>query len=287
MTNLRRAERQDAPALEAFLAEYSDTSMFLRGNLAAHGIGNTTHPHGTTYWLADEGVVACSNSGFLMCQAPQGGLAFWQAATRAIEGREIQGITGVPEQVDAWLAALGLLPELFSLKRTEPLYRLDLADLRAPDLTDLHLRTPDTADVSMVREWFAGYALDTGLAAGATDWASGATAAFMANDAARLLEKGGAPVAMASLNARVADTVQVGGVYVPRDLRGQGLGGAIVAAQLRQLRAGGVTRAVLFAASSAAAQVYERIGFDQVGRYEIAVLRTPLTVERTSDVFPT
>ena len=80
---------------------------------------------------------------------------------------------------------------------------------------------------------------------------------------------------MTSLNAQVADTVQVGGVYVPPGMRGQGLGGAVVAAQLAELRSQGTRLAILFAANVPAARAYERIGFRHIGSYEIALLKSP------------
>jgi RimJ/RimL family protein N-acetyltransferase len=288
---LRKAGDGDATNLDAFLGEYPETSMFLRGNLASHGLGVSNHRHSTTYWLYEsqciEAVVACTKGGYLMCQAPNGDAAFWDAAAAVLMGRKIAGITGVPNQVDAWVNALGLERAVFSVKETEPLYRLALEDLQLPQLTGLQLRKPTEADKVVLEDWFDGYAQDTGITP--TDGASGdvAAAVFAAHDAARILERDGVAVAMTSLNARVAETVQIGGVYVPTALRGQGLAGAVVAAQLFELRTMGTTTAILFAANAAAARAYERIGFQRVGDYEIALLKTPFEVKGSHDVFQT
>lgn len=288
---LRKAGNGDVAALEGFLSQFSETSMFLRGNLATHGLDGSDHRHATTYWVHEthgiDAVVACTNGGYLMCQAPNGDAAFWDAAAFAIRGRKIAGITGVPTQVNAWAAALDVGLDQFSVKETEPLYRLGLDDLRGPELTGLNLRKPEEADKKMLADWFDGYAQDTGITP--TDGASSdvAAAVFAAHDAARILERDGVAVAMTSLNARVAETVQIGGVYVPTALRGQGLAGALVAAQLSELRAAGTTTAVLFAANVAAARAYERIGFQRVGDYEIALLKTPFKVKGSHDVFQT
>jgi RimJ/RimL family protein N-acetyltransferase len=288
---LRKAGDGDAVNLAAFLGEYPETSMFLRGNLASHGLGVSNHRHSTTYWLLEsqciEAVVACTKGGYLMCQAPNGDAAFWDAAAAVLMGRKIAGITGVPNQVDAWANALGLERAVFSVKETEPLYRLGLVDLRLPELSGLQLRKPEESDKEKLADWFDGYAQDTGITP--TDGASGdvAAAVFAAHDAARILERDGVAVAMTSLNARVAETVQIGGVYVPTALRGQGLAGAVVAAQLFELRTMGTTTAILFAANAAAARAYERIGFQRVGDYEIALLKTPFEVKGSHDVFQT
>ncbi len=288
-TGLRKAGNSDAAALESFLCQHAETSMFLRGNLAEHGLEASKHHHATTYWVKEtqgiDAVIACTNGGYLMCQAPGVDAGFWVAAAAAIRGRSIQGITGVPLQVNAWASALGLVKdELFSLKKTEPLYRLALSDLLVPDLTGLQLRRPKKSDFAMLVEWFEGYAQDTGITP--SDGASSdfAAAVFCDHEAARILECDGQAVAMTSLNARAAETVQIGGVYVPTAQRGRGLAGAAVAAQLSELRTASVKTAILFAASRAAARAYERIGFLRVGDYEIALLNSPYQVKGSQDV---
>jgi predicted GNAT family acetyltransferase len=280
---LRMAEDADAAALDVFLAQYAETSMFLRGNLAAHGLDNADHRHGTTYWLQErDGIVAvaaCSNGGYLMCQAPEADSAFWQAAARVLEGRSINGMTGVPDQVDAWADALGLTRQAFSVKETEPLYRLDLTQIVHPKMVGLELRKPEIDDADMLADWFRGYAHDTGITP--TDGASGEVAAdvFTRHPAARILMRWGEAVAMTSLNAQVDGTVQVGGVYVSSTKRGQGFAGAVVALQLAELAVGTAHTAILFAANAAAARAYERIGFCRVGSYEVAILEAPLDVK--------
>ena len=288
MTLLRQAMAGDAANLEDFLAQYPDTSMFLRGNLASHGLDNTEHRHGTTFWMSGTdvitGVVACTNGGYLMCQAPSADGALWRAAADILEGRQIAGITGVPEQVNAWADALGLERVNFAVKETEPLYRLALNQLKVPKITGMLLRSPCSADISMLSSWFDGFARVTGISP--TDGPTGLTAAevFAAHSDARVLERDGALVAMTSLNARTTETVQIGGVYVPDALRGQGLGGYAVAAQLSELRAEGIAVAILFAANAPAAKAYEKIGFEHIGSYEVAVLKTPITIKGTCNV---
>lgn len=287
---LREATAADIPALEGFLARHSETSMFLRGNLAAHGLGHRDHRHATTYWLSGagriDGVIGCSNGGYLMCQAPVADASFWRSACDAVCGRKILGLTGVPAQVEAWIAALDLPSMAFSMRDVEPLYRLALDDLVDHDRAGLHLRAPVQSDMPMLNMWFEGYMQDTGLTPTGVASGSASALAFVAHPAARVLLRDGIPVAMTSLNAQLADIVQIGGVYVPPDMRGQGLAGAAVGAQLLELRETGVQTAILFAANAAAARAYVRIGFSQIGSYQVCLLRTPLTVERNADVLP-
>lgn len=222
-----------------------------------------------------------------MCQAPQATLEFWAGAVEALQGRHVNGITGVPEQVDAWIAALGITADAFSLRKIEPLYRLSLGQLAMPDMANLKLRTPAQQDLPMLADWFEGYAQDTGIAP--MDGASNTDAAhmFAVHPAARILVRGTEPVAMTSLNAELPDIVQVGGVYVPPAQRGQGVGSAIVAAQLDELRGAGVEDAILFAASAAASRAYERIGFTHIGGYQICLLKKAVEIKGEADVLQT
>jgi predicted GNAT family acetyltransferase len=77
---------------------------------------------------------------------------------------------------------------------------------------------------------------------------------------------------MNGINARAGQEVQIGGVYVPPGFRGQGRAGRAVAAQLAAARDGGARTAILFAGSAPAARAYERIGFERIGTYRVALL---------------
>lgn len=48
---IQEASPSDAPAIEAFLAKHPDTSMFLRSNLLAHGIGFGDDDHSTRFFI--------------------------------------------------------------------------------------------------------------------------------------------------------------------------------------------------------------------------------------------
>ncbi|WP_139792875.1 GNAT family N-acetyltransferase [Pseudophaeobacter leonis] len=85
----------------------------------------------------------------------------------------------------------------------------------------------------------------------------------------RILEVGGAPVAMTNFNAALPSIVQVGGVYTPPDLRGLGYARRAVALHLAEAQQAGITEATLFAANPAAARAYEAIGFSRIGSYRI------------------
>ncbi len=280
---IRVATPKDAVALDAFLRPYAPTSMFLRGNLAAYGIGASDQPNATMFYLAEEAgqitaVVGATDSGFLMCQAPHADRAFWQACAAALDGRKLVGMTGVPEQIDALVGALGLDDAAFRVRRLEPLYRLALADLPEVRAQHMFLRRPKPQEAAWLAPWFDGYHAETGL--GTLGGVDGSVAAdrFVEKPDSRLLAVGDQVSAMSALNARTEDAVQVGGVYVPPAKRGKGFGGLVVALHLAEARAEGVTEAILFAVSSFAARAYEAIGFRHIGSYQVALLAGPVVI---------
>ena len=284
MTALRRAGPGDATALDAFLAQHAATSMFLRSNLAAHGTDNSDHRHGTTFYVPQraeiDGVFAISNGGVLMAQAPDAPPEAWAAFARQITGRRVAGMTGRPRQVAQCLAATGLMPGPWAVLADEPLYQLTLSDL--PDLPG-DVRSPEPRDLALLELWYATYALDTGevLAEdGPSPRARARAAAAIGSPDVVILEDGGTALAMAGINARLPDIVQVGGVFTPDGMRGNGYARRAVAGLLRRCAGEGVRDAVLFAGNAAAAQACEALGFRHVGEYRVALLQTPGLVER-------
>lgn len=278
---IRKASPEDAGAIAAFLTGHIETSMFLLGNLESHGIGNTGHPHGTTYFLRETGegitgVFGAANGGFLMCQLP--GLTAGEAQTYAhlLQGYTLRGMTGVVEQVDLILDALPLPRSDFPTFRADPLYALDLSRL---EQGDAQIRPPQADDKPLLRHWMADYIVATGISAKPTREAvDSQISSLFEGGRGRLLIEDGAPTAMTGINAKAGSAVQVGGVFVPERHRGQGRAGRLVAAHLNELKAQGVTRAILFAASADAAKAYERIGFTRCGDYRVALTAQPTTL---------
>ena len=277
---IRQAEPKDAPAIAAFLARHIETSMFLLGNLEAHGIGNLDHPHGTHYFLRETGdgitgVFGATNGGFTMCQLP--GLTPDEAQTYAylLQGYTLHGMTGKADQVATILSALPLPEGALRMNRIEPLYRMALDGITSA----AKLREPVIEDVALLAEWFAAYWAETGTApAGDLMQLALARAKAAVGGQIRIMEEDETPVAMAAVNAQADTALQVGGVYVPSELRGQGRGGHVVRGLLAEAARGGAETAILFAANPAAAKAYERIGFARCGDYRIALLHEPTTL---------
>ncbi|MFO1202417.1 MAG: GNAT family N-acetyltransferase [Tabrizicola sp.] len=272
---IRRALPGDEAALEAFLSRHSATSMFLRGNLAAHGLNAGDSPNATTYHLypaegAVRAVIGLTQAGMVLCQfgdVPEA-LPF---LVPALSGRQIVGLSGSAAQIGWLIDALGLGDTDFRMNHVEPLFHLDLARL---PVGDERIRRPVAEDQPLIAAWLRTYLIETGLGLDGPSVEERAARAVAAGLIRFLLEDG-QPVAMAAINARAANTVQVGGVFVPPGTRGRGLGRRATRAVLAEARAEGATNAFLFSNNDAASRAYRSIGFTQVGEYRIAFLSTP------------
>ncbi|SFJ82779.1 GNAT family N-acetyltransferase [Celeribacter neptunius] len=281
---IRKAVAADVPQLTEFLTRHIETSMFLLGNLEAHGVSGSDHPHATTYYLrlAGEeitGVFGIANGGFLMCQLPGITGAEVRDFVALADGVTFRGMTGEVAQLRSFLSVLPVPQARWQMQEIEPLYALDLGLLHQ---IDARIRRVLPGDRGLLATWFHHYFEDTGLASGAqalSEAEERADEAMSNPDIRILLDAEDKPCAMSALNARAGTALQVGGVFVPRALRGRGLAGRVVAAMLAELRAEGATRAILFAASKDAARAYEKIGFEQLGEYMLAIPKAPLTLE--------
>ena len=297
----RAATGSDVPALEAQFRTYLETSMFLLGSLEAYGLEGDTD-HACRYWWFDRperGVFARSRSGMVLMQAPGVDVTTWRAAGGLLAGRSVTGIIGEAGQVATFRQAVAWLGEI-SLLQDEPGYVLELADLRLPEDLGALPPSPDgdppggildakklwalrpLSDVprDLAVAWREAYVLETGMAAPhrAQAQAEREVASYLERDTHRVLMRDGTPVGMPGINTRVGDAVQVGGVWTPPEVRGQGIARRAVALHLAELRGKGARRAVLFAASPMAARVYEAIGFQRSFTFGWCLYADPITV---------
>lgn len=284
---IRLAGPDDAAAMELFLQDHASSSMFLRGNLEAHGTNDREHRHGTAFFLHEEhgqitAIAGRTTNGYVMSQAPSLDLRFFDSLAQELRGQTIAGMTGEPEQVNAFLEKVGCKKEDFAKRDVQPLYEMDVSHVDFSRFARKgRLRGPKPDDAGFLERWFAGYHADTGVPLPPGSNLGMLATNFVQNNDTRLLIVDDVPVAMTALNARACDTVQVGGVFVPRNERGNGYGGQSVAMHLSELQRQGITKAILFAASAVAAHAYEKIGFIHIGAYEIALLKEPYVIGAT------
>jgi GNAT superfamily N-acetyltransferase len=280
---IREAGPKDREALEALLLRRIEAAMFPLSNLRAHGVGRGDFAspdfRASRFWLVDKGgVIGVNRRGMLMPllqDAPD-----VDALRGALAGMTVTGAVGPVPCVRRTLTALGLAGVPTRLDRDEPGFALALADLRLPDTGGAMLvKASDTLGPILV-DWRTGYQGEVLGTFGAEARARAAEdiAGYIAEDSHRVLMLDGQPVALTGFNARLAEIVQVGGVYTPPPLRGRGLARLAVALHLAEARAAGAARAVLFAASEAAARAYLGIGFRRSEDFALVLFSDPAKV---------
>lgn len=267
----------DAPALEDFLEQHADSSMFLRANARAAGLEYHGKPLEAEYVAAFEGdrivaVAAHCWNGMVLVQAPEQGDAVARAVV-AHSGRAMTGISGPADQVASARTALRLDDRPAAKFGREELFVLDLADMVIPvPLAEGRWlsRHPHHDELDLVTGWRVDFmieALHRPAGAGLRDEAVSEVRLLHERRLDWLLLDAGRPVAFSAFNAALPDIVQVGGVWTPGEFRNRGYGRAVVAGSLLEVRARGVTRAVLFAEREDAKRAYRGLGFEAVGEY--------------------
>ena len=224
-------------------------------------------------------------SGMILLQAPVG--AGELAATVLRNGRRrLAGFFGPLVQVRAARHDMGL-DEIPLLKDThEDLFALDLADLLLPPVLaekKVTCRVAGQADFDHLVAWRAAFRK---VAFGDVEGEYLETTSRA--DIVALLPAGSlfilealahgdmppAPLACCSFNARLPDAVQIGNVWTPPELRGNGYARAVVAGALAIASKAGVVAAILSTGRKnvAAQAAYRGIGFKLVGDYAIATI---------------
>lgn len=275
----RVAGTEDLEWITALLRDHIQTSMFLLDNLQKYGLGSDA-PYGMQIWCLNdrEGIFAITNSGSVMMQAPTAGGADWRALGPLIAGREIAFVLGDAPQSRAFMAAVGLSQQPTTRDADEPGFQLDLADLVLDQRPGEALRPFADIPYEELLEWGTAYNVEvTGKDPEvARELTQMNTAIYLERDSHRLLYEGARPVSRTGINAQVGDVVQIGGVYTPPELRGQGYARRAVAYHMDELRQKGVRKAVLFAASDKAAKAYRAIGFEPAGSFTLVVYEPPV-----------
>lgn len=268
--------------VERFLVKHADSSLFLRSNMREAGLADEgKRLQGTWVAAVEQGeviAVACHvTNGNVLLQAPVFAAELARESV-ARSGRPVKGIVGPWEQVVAARAALGLanvpaVPPEFDLP--ENLYALSLENLIVPDgQWECSVVAPATFDAVVIHR--ADYVVEAIGEARSEKTLPEAIAAItraMAERSYYALTVDGQVKASGCFNARLPDVVQLGGIYTPPAERGRGHARRLVAGMLRDARAQGVTRAVLFTGSDnlAAQRAYEAIGFRQIGRHGLVL----------------
>lgn len=271
----RLAQQQDVPAIERFLLDHVQSSMFALANLREFGL-NAPAPRAMSIWMLGEplrGVFGITNEGMILPQCPDVSDADLAAAAVLIRDRRIMGLAGEASQARRFLRQAGWQDRAAHLNRDEPSFALDLRDLIVPQAENARLVPLSDGDRSLLIRWREAYHLeslgtDPGMARAA---ARKDIDGYFQRDSHRLLMVDDQPVSMTGFNATLPEIVQIGGVFTPPALRGRAYARTAVALHLAEARDAGVRKAVLFAASIAAVRAYVAIGFAPAGTFSLVL----------------
>ena len=285
---LQRAAKADLSAIQAFLAPRVASSMFLSGNLQDYGLSqdrDDDHPKSMTLWFTTAqgrvtNVLGYARSGYFIFEAPDFTADLSAKLRQVLQGRVLRGLNGVASQLGELVNALDLPLDQAVMDEVEPHYRLELSRLAVPQGTG-DLRRATEADLDFLTSWRMASEVEV-LGGRDTEenraYARASLQEILTADRLRILQVDGVPVAMTNFNAALPSIVQVGGVFTPPELRGQGYARRAVALHLAEACAAGIREAILFAANPAASRAYEAIGFVQIGEYRIVNFDPAITL---------
>lgn len=282
----RVATEQDLEWVDAFLRDHVQSSMFLLGNLRDFGL-HSEASYALKLWVLGrgKGIFAIANSGTILLHVPDAPSGVWQTAAALIAGRDVTGILGDAPQVRRFAEAAGLAAVDMLLDSDDLGFQITLSDVRlAPRAGDRLIRLVD-ANRALVESWRAAYNCEAiGMDPDtAKSRACSEIAKYVENDSHRVLLSNGVHVAMTGFNTRLPDVVQIGGVFTPPELRGQGHARHAVALHLAEAQHDGAKDAVLFAANEAAASAYRAVGFQPAGKFALMLFRNAQKI-RTANV---
>lgn len=269
----RIAQEADVPAIEQFLYRHVQSSMFPLSNLRKFGL-NGVEPHAMRIWvLGDDvrAVLSLTNEGMVLPQCPNCTETELRQAVSLIADRRVIGIIGDAAQTRRIAKLAGWQDRDAILDEDEPAFSLDLKSLILPNLPGSRLVPLSHIEREEVVEWRRAYLVETPgfKPEDATRQAECDIDTYLAHNSHRALLVDGEPVGMTGFNATLPDVVQVGGVFIPHNLRGRGYARRAVALHLAEAREAGVTRSVLFAASDSATRAYIANGFAPAGKFAL------------------
>ena len=269
------ANDADIPEIKTFLKRHALQSMFPLANLRDHGL-NGDHPRSPRFWLTRRdgnisGALQVSREGMIMPQNPD---MDWAGVPQALKDLDLVGLIGPANQCRSLQDALGLQAVPTSLDHDEPQYTLDLERLDVPDGTGDIVPLAQANKDEMIR-WRYEYDLEA-LGMTPDEAEPIAERDYESYCSARshvTLMDGDTALCTTGFNARLPEIVQIGGVYTPPHLRGQGHARRAVALHLQQAKQEGVRRATLFSANEFASRAYQAIGFTYIGQWTLCLFK--------------
>lgn len=286
MIAIKRLDQLHIDELSSYLNHYQETTMFIRNNLYHSGITYQDAPfHGEYYGSFENnkinGVLAHYWNGNVMMQSEN--FSVLSALVEEFElkrTRPIAGILGEDSQANFVIDKLSLESSLFAINYQEKLFLLNIEKMVIPQAIHSYsytLKTVQECDMDVIKEWLIAYHIEA-----LGDDANNAKLEESIIDEIQdsqisqnrwVLFVNNTPVSLCGFNATLPDIVQLGPVYTPPSLRNKGFARVAVYLCLKQAAAQQVKRAILFTNDNSAICAYQALGFHQIGKYRLALLK--------------
>lgn len=286
--NLRRLDNQDIPETRRFLDRHIESSMFLRSNIEKAGLEYHGKPFQGDYLGAFNrsdliGVITHYWNGTIMMQSPDLNVLsqLYNGITSNMT-RPMKAVVGDADQGQYILNRLAISEDKFALNATDSLMSLELSQLHIPhaDNTSLAMVEIIERHFDIVLQWTRGYEIE---ALGTLDDDKLSEKSIQTahdridGDNCWILEADGVPVALCGFNAQLPEIVQIGPVWTPTEHRNKGYARHLVARTLERARARGVQKSILFTDVPAAHKAYQAIGFRKIGKFQLSLLKKPIS----------
>lgn len=286
MIVIKKLSELHVDELSSYLNHYQETSMFIRNNLYHSGITCHHGPfHGEYYGSFENnqlnGVLAHYWNGNVMMQAEN--FSALSALVEKLEcdrTRPIAGILGEDTQAVFVIDKLNLEASVFAINYQEKLFLLELEKMTIPKAIHSYsctLKPVQKCDIHIIKEWLVAYHIEA-----LGDDADNPTLEQSIMEEIQDTQLGqnrwvlfvnNTPVSLCGFNANLPDIVQIGPVYTPSSLRNNGFARIAVYLCLKQAAERDVKRAILFTNDNSAICAYQALGFHQIGKYRLAILK--------------
>lgn len=286
MIEIKKLDELHIDELSSYLNHYQETTMFIRNNLYYSGITYQNAPfHGEYYGSFEHnqlnGVLVHYWNDNLMMQTENFSVLAALVEEFQLKGtRPIAGILGEDRQANFVIDKLGLDTSLFAINYQEKLFLLNLEKMMAPPTihsSNCTLKTIQDCELDVIKEWLIAYHIETlGDDANNPKLEESIIAEIQDKQLSQnrwVLFANKTPVSLCGFNANLPDIVQLGPVYTPPSLRNKGFARIAVYLCLKQAAAQQVKRAILFTNDNAAIRAYLALGFQQIGKYRLALLK--------------
>ncbi|MCW8410138.1 N-acetyltransferase [Legionella sp. PATHC035] len=286
MIAIKRLDDLYVNELSSYLNHYQETTMFIRNNLYHSGIAYHDAPfHGEYYGSFENnqlnGVLAHYWNGNVMMQADNfSALSALVDEFELKRTRPIAGILGEDSQANFVIDKLNIESSLFAINYKEKLFVLNLEQMIIPQAIHSYsctLKTVQECDMDVIKEWLIAYHIEAlGDDADNPKLEESIIDEIQDKQLSQnrwVLFINNAPVSLCGFNANLPDIVQLGPVYTPPSLRNKGFARIAVYLSLKQAAVQHVKRAILFSNNNSAISAYQSLGFHQIGKYRLALLK--------------